>query len=180
MEVDEGQVRVVERLIAPLYDGKTASELDALLAGQSAATAHDIVQNYWKTKHTGADFDMWWRKSLHDGWIEGTTFQPRQVSLKSMSFPASSPTPDQNALEIVFRPDPSIYDGRFANNGWLQELPRPLTKITWDNVALVSANTAKKLGLAPQAYEERDHGRECYVDTIKVTLRNQTIAKTVP
>jgi molybdopterin-containing oxidoreductase family iron-sulfur binding subunit len=62
----------------------------------------------------------------------------------------------------------------------LQELPKPLTKITWDNVAMVSANTARKLGLATQNYEERDHGRECYVDTIKLSLRNQTIAQTIP
>src|SRR5207245_10189040 len=82
--------------------------------------------------------------------------------------------------ELVFRSDPSIYDGRFANNGWLQELPKPLTKITWDNVALVSPHTAKKLGLSPQAYEEGKHGREAYVDTIKLTLRDRTIIKSLP
>src|SRR5204863_10101055 len=125
-----------------------------------------------------------WRKWLHDGFIPNTALPTKTVSAKSdVSSSLSSPNPQPptpNTLELVFRPDPSIYDGRFANNGWLQELPRPLTKITWDNVALVSSNTAKKLGLAPQAYEERDHGRECYVDTIKITLRNQTIAKAVP
>src|SRR5262249_45424557 len=70
----DGTVSVVQPLIAPLYDGRTATQLIALLLGQSAGSSHDLVQNYWKTKHAGADFDMWWRKALHDGWIEGTTF----------------------------------------------------------------------------------------------------------
>src|SRR3954465_4349142 len=81
---------------------------------------------------------------------------------------------------VVFRADPSIYGGRFANNGWLQELPKPLTKITWDNVALVSASTAQKLGLSRQNYEEGKHGREAYVATIKLSLRDKTIPQNVP
>src|SRR5262249_25286122 len=88
-----------------------------------------------------------WRKALHDGWIEGTTFQPKQVSLKATSFPASSTAPDQNAIEINFRRDPSIYDGQFANNAWLQELPKPLTKMTWDNPLLMSKAMADRLGI---------------------------------
>ncbi len=88
--------------------------------------------------------------------------------------------PNPNTLELIFRTDPTIYDGRFANNGWLQELPKPLTKLTWDNVALVSAATAKKLGVSPQDYERSKKGREAFVDTIKLSLRDQTISKNLP
>jgi MoCo/4Fe-4S cofactor protein with predicted Tat translocation signal len=140
----DGTVSVVQPLIAPLYDGKSAHELVALLAGQSAATAHDLVQNYWKAKHTGADFDLWWRKSLEQGWIEGTTSQPKQVSVKNTSFPASAQGNIQG-IELNFRRDPSIYDGQFANNAWLQELPKPLSKMTWDNPLLMSPKMAEQL-----------------------------------
>ena len=97
---------------------------------------HDSFSDYWQKQHAGADFDAFWRKSLHDGWVEGTAFAPKSVSLQKPA--ARHPTrpaaaADPNALEVNFRRDPSIYDGRFANNGWLQELPKPLTKLTWDN-----------------------------------------------
>src|SRR6266404_3216905 len=118
----EGTVSIVQPLIAPLYDGKSAYELLALLNGQSGTSGHEVVQYYWKAKHTGADFDMWWRKSLHDGWVEGTASQPKQVSVKAANFPASAAITDQSAIELNFRRDPCIYDGQFANNGWLQEL----------------------------------------------------------
>ncbi len=140
----DGTVSIVQPLIAPLYDGKTASELVALLAGQPAATAHDLVQNYWKTKHTGADFDSWWRKSLEQGWIDGTTSQPKQVSVKNTSFPAPAQGSTQG-VELNFRRDPSVYDGQFANNAWLQELPKPLSKMTWDNPLLMSPKMAEQL-----------------------------------
>jgi len=131
------------------------------------------------------DFESWWRRCLHDGFVPNTTLQTKSASLKSdlsnsIQSANTAQTLPANTVELVFRPDPSIYDGRFANNGWLQELPKPLTKITWDNVALVSPNTASKLGLTPQNHEERQHGREAYTDTVKLTLRNQSINKTVP
>src|SRR5262249_46241326 len=108
----DGTVSIVQPLIAPLYDGKTSYELLAMLAGQPPATPHDIVQNYWKAKHAGTDFDMWWRKSLEQGWIDGTTSQPKQVSVKTANFPASA-QPSGQGVELNFRHDPSIYDGQF-------------------------------------------------------------------
>jgi molybdopterin-containing oxidoreductase family iron-sulfur binding subunit len=98
----------------------------------------------------------------------------------SLQNAGAAPALPANTYEIIFRPDPSIYDGRFANNGWLQELPKPLTKITWDNVALVSPATAQKMGCAPPNYEEEHIGRKGYVDMIQLMLGDKTISKSVP
>src|SRR6266566_4140181 len=132
----DGTASIVQPLIAPLYNGKSAYELLSLLAGQAEATGYEIIQGYWKTQQSGGDFDSFWRKSVHDGSIEGTTFQPKQVTPKNVAV-APQATATQG-IEINFRRDPSIYDGRFANNGWLQELPKPMSKMTWDNPVLIS------------------------------------------
>jgi MoCo/4Fe-4S cofactor protein with predicted Tat translocation signal len=141
----DGTVSIVQPLIEPLYGGKSAHEIVTILAGQSGITGHDLVQAYWQKQHSGADFDVFWRKSLHDGWIEGTAFPPKQVTLKPGKFPG--PASYANTIELNFRRDPSIYDGRFANNGWLQELPKPLTKLTWDNPIMIGPAMAERLKL---------------------------------
>ena len=142
----DGTVSIIQPLIAPLYNGKSAYELIALLAGQVDASGHDLVQSYWKKQHSGADFDVFWRKSLHDGWIEGTTFAPKQVALKTAGL-SPHPATNANALEINFRRDPTVHDGQFSNNGWLQELPKPMTKLTWDNPVLIGPAMAARMGL---------------------------------
>jgi len=142
----DGTVSIIQPLIAPLYNGKSAYELIALLAGQVDASGHDLVQSYWKKQHSGADFDVFWRKSLHDGWIEGTTFAPKQVALKTAGL-SPDPATNANALEINFRRDPTVHDGQFSNNGWLQELPKPMTKLTWDNPVLIGPAMAARMGL---------------------------------
>jgi MoCo/4Fe-4S cofactor protein with predicted Tat translocation signal len=142
----DGTVSIVQPLIAPLYGGKSVYELTALLAGQSEATSHEIVQSYWQKQHPGGDFDAFWRKSLHDGLIAETTFVPKSVNLKSATFPPS-PASDEKSIEINFRRDPSVYDGCFSNNGWLQELPKPMSKITWDNPVLIGPAMAARMGL---------------------------------
>src|SRR5712692_130743 len=99
--------------------------------------------------------------------MRDTAFSPKQVSLQigraseakgSASHnqeSSSSRSPAEGKLEIVFRPDPTIWDGRFANNGWLQELPKPQSKLTWDNAAYLSPATAIRLGLAPAGHPEQ-------------------------
>jgi molybdopterin-containing oxidoreductase family iron-sulfur binding subunit len=141
----DGTVSIVQPLIEPLYGGKTAHEMITILAGQSGLTGRELVQSYWQ-KHAGADFDAFWRKSLHDGWVGGTTYAPKNVTLKAASFP-ESPASSGGDYELNFRRDPSIYDGRFANNGWLQELPKPLTKLTWDNPIMIGPAMAERLKL---------------------------------
>jgi MoCo/4Fe-4S cofactor protein with predicted Tat translocation signal len=149
----DGTVSIVQPLIAPLYGGKSVYELTALLAGQAEATDHEVVQAYWKKQRPGADFDAFWRKSLHDGWIAGTTFPPKSVNLKSAVSPPSSVS-DDKSIEINFRRDPCIYDGCFSNNGWLQELPKPMSKLTWDNPVLIGPAMAARMGLKTEDFVE--------------------------
>ena len=150
----DGTVSIVQPLIEPLYGGKSAHEIVTILAEQSGLTGHDLVQAYWQKQHTGADFDAFWRKSLHDGWVEGTTYAPKAVALKAASVASVSELgiigeDDRPGAkyELNFRRDPSIYDGRFSNNGWLQELPKPLTKLTWDNPIMIGPALAQRLKL---------------------------------
>ncbi|MBV9340796.1 MAG: 4Fe-4S dicluster domain-containing protein [Acidobacteria bacterium] len=139
----DGTVSIVQPLIAPLYGGKSVHEVIALFSGQGEATGHELVESYWRSKHSGGDFDLFWRKSLHDGWIEATALAPKQVSVKAANVSVPASGVDQHGVELNFRRDPSIYDGRFANNVWLEELPKPLSKITWDNPLLIGPRMAE-------------------------------------
>jgi molybdopterin-containing oxidoreductase family iron-sulfur binding subunit len=95
---------------------------------------------------TVSAFDRDWRKWLHDGVMANTAFAPKTVSVQASATAGGAPAA-ASGLDVVFLPDPSVYDGRFANNAWLQELPKSLTKLTWDNAALVSPATAAELNL---------------------------------
>jgi MoCo/4Fe-4S cofactor protein with predicted Tat translocation signal len=142
----DGTVSIIQPLIEPLYGGRTAHEIITILAGQSGFSGHELIQANWQKQHTGTDFDAFWRKSLHDGWIAGTAYAPKTVALKNTTFPASQSS-QITGYVINFRRDPSIYDGRFSNNGWLQELPKPLTKLTWDNPIMIGPAMADRLKL---------------------------------
>jgi MoCo/4Fe-4S cofactor protein with predicted Tat translocation signal len=142
----DGTASIIQPLIAPLYQGKSAIEFVALLNGQTDATGYDLVRAYWQKQHNG-DFETFWRKSLHDGWIEGTTFTPKSVTAKISGIPQAARS-DANAIELNIRRDPTIYDGQFSNNGWLQELPKPMTKLTWDNAVLIGPKMAERLQIA--------------------------------
>ncbi len=143
----DGTVSIIQPLIAPLYNGKSALEFVALLSGQADATGYELVRAYWQKQHTGADFEQFWRKSLHDGWIEGTAFAPKSVTAKAAAV-ASTAKPDDGGIELNIRRDPTIYDGQFSNNGWLQELPKPMSKLTWDNAILIGPKMAERMQIA--------------------------------
>src|SRR3954470_9263453 len=144
----DGTVSIIQPLIAPLYNAKSPVEFVAMLSGQADATGYDLVRAYWQKQHTGADFEQFWRKSLHDGFVDGTTFQPRSVTAKSAIAPSESKAADANGIEFNIRRDPTIWDGQFSNNGWLQELPKPMSKLTWDNAVQVGPKMAERLHLA--------------------------------
>ena len=144
----DGTVSIIQPLIAPLYNGKSALEFVALLNGQADATGYDLMRTYWQKQHAGSDFEQFWRKSLHDGWIEGTSLPPKQVSAKPPEGGEMELIVSSNGSPIVelnIRRDSTIYDGQFSNNGWLQELPKPMSKLTWDNAVLIGPKMAERL-----------------------------------
>jgi MoCo/4Fe-4S cofactor protein with predicted Tat translocation signal len=144
----DGTASIVQPLIAPLYDGcRSVHEFISAMIGRPDRKAYDSVREYWKGQ-TSADFEPFWRKSVHDGWIEGTAFTEKAVKVNASGI--SQPSQSAEGMQIIFRADPTIYDGRFANNGWLQELQKPLTTLTWDNAVFLSPYTASKLGVNPQ------------------------------
>ena len=163
----DGTASIVQPLIAPLYNGKTVHEFFASATDKPEQSAYDIVREYWKTQSRSQDFEADWRRWLHDGVIPNTAFnsanigEPRRVA-------ARTPSPARS-FEINFRLDPSVADGRFANNAWLQELPKPVTRLTWDNAVLVSPTTADKLGAAH--YPDTTGGEHGQIDTDVVELR---------
>ena len=183
----DGTVTLMQPLIAPLYEGRSIHELLAAFTPQADKRTLEIVKDYWSRAH-GAGIGGWtlrdaqgepykntetfWRRSVHDGFIVGTSLTSTPVSAGAAATPSepespapqppSSPGPEppssrapespsperaEGSLEIIFRPDPRILDGRFANNGWLQELPKPLTKVTWDPSAWISPRLAEAQGL---------------------------------
>jgi len=195
----DGTVTILQPLIAPLYGGKSYHEVVAALLGGFGDATYDVVRNYWKTQKITGDFEMFWRTALHDGVVAGTTFQPKAVKLKTLASsdwltgstsapetrkptPGSAPPETRNPetkpgdpLEISFQPDPTLVDGRFANNAWLQELPKPLTKLTCDNAALVSPKTAQRLGLYYQiGARGGEHGR-VFTDLIELRYEGRTL-----
>ena len=155
----DGTVTIVQPLIAPLYGGKSAHELLAALGEPPDRSGYDLVRQHWQARRHGGDFEQAWRRWLHDGVVPGTALAPVAVAAAKAIPP--SPTPG-GGLELVFRPDPTIDDGRHANNAWLQELPKPITHLTWDNVALVSPATAERLAVKSE-------------DVVELTYRKRTV-----
>ena len=209
---DDGTASIIQPLIAPLYNGKTAHEVVAAIADRERP-GYEIVREFWareKGLSTQAPpapaapapappavapaspaaatatavlpqapptaqgvpgaagspiqpaapapiaaapvpqlspFDREWRKWLHDGLVPDTAFATRTASVQGGAGQAPAGPQPLEGLEVVFRACPGIHDGRFANNAWLQELPKPLTKLTWDNAALISPGTAARLAL---------------------------------
>jgi MoCo/4Fe-4S cofactor protein with predicted Tat translocation signal len=137
----DGTVSIVQPLIAPLYDGITAHEVLAAFTPQQKLTAYEAVRAHWVQNARGGNFEEMWRKALHEGSIPDTAFQAKTLTAKAGGFAAPRPVA-ADEIEVVFRPDPTLYDGRYANNGWLQETPKPVTRLCWDNAAMMSPATA--------------------------------------
>ena len=164
-----GILSVVQPLILPLFGGRTPIELLGLMVAGKDRPGYDIVQETWKPILGEAEFDTKWNRVLHDGLLSGSelpevvpklTMQPLAELARSIAGgtgPGGAPGEARSGLEIVFLPSSSLHDGRFANDGWLQELPDPLTKLTWDNPALVSPKTAESLGLANEDWVRLDY-----------------------
>ncbi|HEY8503837.1 MAG TPA: TAT-variant-translocated molybdopterin oxidoreductase, partial [Gemmataceae bacterium] len=177
----DGTASIIQPLIAPLYDTRSVLEVLAFLTerprdpvtGAPLSDGREIVAAHWrqffqKQKPEG-EFQIFWENALKRGVVPGTASPPAEVKLAGgWADDPPSPGPGRG-FELAFRPDPTVYDGRFANNGWLQELPKPLTKITWDNVALMSPGTARQLGVSVPhpRWTAGEHGR-MEADTVRI------------
>jgi len=159
----DATVTFCQPLISPLYDGRSTLEVANLLysrlveppadaAVSGTANGYDLVRASWKNQQWKAlsaatDFEIFWETALHDGVVPGTAFSPLGNVTLAPGALGALPTPAGGGMELVFTPDPHIHDGRYCNNGWLQELPKPLSKICWDNAVFLSVATARKLGV---------------------------------
>ena len=153
----DGTVGIVQPLIAPLYDNHSAHEVIALFTSDSGKTGHELVRGYWQSQRPEKDkaFEALWETSLHDGLVAGSALPAISVAPHADFVSVGQSTAaggDPNALEAVFRPDPSIGDGEFSNNSWLQETPKPITRLTWDNAVMIGPATAQQLGVTTGDY----------------------------
>jgi molybdopterin-containing oxidoreductase family iron-sulfur binding subunit len=140
----DGTATIQQPLILPLYNGQSPLELLSVLFGHPDRTSYELVREYWQDK-LGSDFESAWRSALHEGLVKDSAFPKKRVDFKTE--PIAIHDPPVTGLEINFQPDPTIYDGRFVNNGWLQELPRPLSTLTWENAVFIAPATAQRLNL---------------------------------
>ncbi|HEY1589709.1 MAG TPA: molybdopterin oxidoreductase, partial [Rhodanobacter sp.] len=142
----DGTASLAQPLIAPLYDGRSAHQILATLLDQDVGDGRELLRRQWQSELPD---DAAWDAALQAGIIAGTRLLSRSVSLRAdcLSKIELGPAPNGDSLELLFRPDPTIGDGRWANNGWLQELPKPLSQLTWDNAACISPALAARYQL---------------------------------
>lgn len=146
--------------LEPIRGSHSDEEVLALLSNAEKTAGEEIVRETWKSSLTSGDFETAWRKLVHDGFsiekrLASVTPTLQAIAEQPVEAPASG-------LEVVFAPGSSTYDGRYANNGWLQETPAVLTKITWQNAAILAPSTAKELKVKTG-------------DLVKVALRDQSV-----
>ncbi|MES2462839.1 MAG: TAT-variant-translocated molybdopterin oxidoreductase, partial [Armatimonadota bacterium] len=145
----DGTVSIVQPLIAPLFDSRSVHEFLAELIGQPKP-GYDILLAHYRANYrpTGAvAFEKWFQTVLHDGVVPNTALPAVAVTAPT-GLLARLPAPAAGSgLEIAFRLDPTVWDGRYANNSWLQEIPKPITTLVWDNAAIISPATAQKVNL---------------------------------
>jgi MoCo/4Fe-4S cofactor protein with predicted Tat translocation signal len=164
----DGTISVQQPLIEALYGGKSAIELLALATGERETTGHEIVRATLALAAPQTDFEATWRGTLNDGVLAGSAWPVAQPRLEvdpgsAGALRAALAAPDvPGGIGAVFCADNRVYDGRFANNAWLQELSDNLTKLTWDNAACVSPAAAASLGVV--------HG-----DVVKIGLNGREL-----
>ncbi|HVY71742.1 MAG TPA: TAT-variant-translocated molybdopterin oxidoreductase, partial [Verrucomicrobiae bacterium] len=170
----DGTLVPVQPLIEPLFGGITELEVLARIGGLPKTSAYEIVRETFKD--FGGDVEDNWEKFLHDGYLANSAASPVAVTFNggaaagAISAAKASPVASTSSLEVVFHRDYSVDDGRYNNNGWLQELPDPIHKITWENVILLSPKTAKDLGLT--IVDKEDNRLESPVVRVEVNGRS--------
>lgn len=145
----DGTISLIQPLIQPMRGGKSALQMFAAIGEGLEKDPRELLLDYWRDHYTGDDFELFWKQSLHDGLVADSRSPPVKPVIQAAWQEQLSPAmkvPEQ-ALVLQFRPDPALWDGRYANNGWLQEMPRPLTTLTWHNAALISPRLAEEYEL---------------------------------
>lgn len=141
----DGTASIAQPLIRPLYGTRPAAWLLGAMAGRLDLDGHTALRETWAAQWPAGSFEAHWRQALHDGVVAGSAAPPLPRPVPRA--PALPPAPD-GALTLLLRPDPMLWDGRFANNPWLQECPKPLTRQVWGNAALMAPAEAARHGLA--------------------------------
>jgi molybdopterin-containing oxidoreductase family iron-sulfur binding subunit len=164
----DGTLVPIQPLIAPLFGGITELEVLARIAGASTTNPYEVARETFAAYQKGQNVEEAWKKYLHDGFLANSAQKPADVSTKGhdlrQSFQNFKVTaPSASSLEVVFHRDYSVDDGRFNNNGWLQEMPDPITKMVWENAVLISRRTAQELQV--------QNG-----DVVEITVGNATIS----
>ncbi|MDI9637738.1 4Fe-4S dicluster domain-containing protein [Geitlerinema splendidum] len=162
----DGTISAVQPMIAPIFGGKTELELLGAVVGDEERDGYGMVRRTWRemTGLRGEAFEKAWKRALHDGFMAGSAPRAATPSVKrdGVASAARGVSVAGGEMEAVFLPDAKLWDGRYANNGWLQELPHPTTKVTWDNPAMLSPATAERLGVKN-------------TDTVEVTVGGRTM-----
>ncbi|GAA5522263.1 TAT-variant-translocated molybdopterin oxidoreductase [Aliifodinibius salicampi] len=167
-----GTRSIIQPQIEPLYSGISEIEfLNTILTGEES-DGFDLVQETWQDYFT-SNFQDQWERVLHDGVAEEEEYPTVSVNIAE-EFGSQAATfvgeaQPSEGMELVIRADSTVFDGRYANNGWLQELPKPMTKITWDNVALMSKKTADELGVTEAGLGKSE------VEVVSITVDGTTI-----
>jgi molybdopterin-containing oxidoreductase family iron-sulfur binding subunit len=173
-----GSLVPIQPLIEPLFDGLTELEVLAILARAETAKPYEIVRETFRLLGGPGEND--WRKFLRDGFLAGSAAEPARVEFNGKLFgpvlellqaPKGAPGPGN--LDVVFHRDYKMDDGRHNNNGWLQELPDPITKLTWDNAILMSPRTAQELGVAPAT--KLDQAQRFFDQVVEIQLGGRTV-----
>jgi len=173
-----GSLVPIQPLIEPLFDGLTELEVLAILAGAATTKPYEIVRETFRL--LGGPDENDWRKFLRDGFLAGSAAEPAKVEFNGKLFvpvlellkaPTGAPGPGN--LDVVFHRDYKLDDGRHNNNGWLQELPDPITKLTWDNAILMSPKTAQELGVAQPS--KLDQTQRFYDQVVEIQLGGRTV-----
>jgi Fe-S-cluster-containing dehydrogenase component/anaerobic selenocysteine-containing dehydrogenase len=151
----DGTASIVQPLILPLYDTRSAHDVIGFMSGTVAPSAYDLVRQTWMAQAFGKEFESWWKQTLHDGFVANSAFKP--ISTGTPKRPEITPATTGNGLTLLLSPDPSVWDGRFANNSWLQECPHPFTKDVWGNCVRLSLADAQHHRIADGDIVEINH-----------------------
>jgi molybdopterin-containing oxidoreductase family iron-sulfur binding subunit len=143
----DGTASIIQPLLLPLYQSRTSYELISALLGDPSLSNYEIVRSYWQKRHNGSEFEEFWTEAVRRGIVTNSAAAQVTVSARASTTAIARQSAAPNEIEVVFRPDPTVFDGRWANNSWLQELPKPITNLTWDNAAMMNAETASHLGV---------------------------------